>query len=107
LSEGGGLRLVRRDEKTVEVELVGEDHTMANLIAKYAIRRPDVVYSSYIMSHPLAGNPVIVLTTDGSKDPLEVLEEVLREIISDVKSFENELQKAFQRGETCRSEGGV
>ncbi len=95
------MKLLKRERNSVEIELVGEDHTIANLIAKYAIRKKGVIYSSYIISHPLTANPVIVLTTDGSRDPLDVLEEVLKEIVSDAKSFIDEFEKALKSGEKC------
>ena len=97
------LRILKRSEKSVEIELVGEDHTIANLVAKYAIKKPYVVYSSYIISHPLIGNPVIVLTTDGSRDPLDVVEETLREIITDAKKLEEAFAEAFEKGEKCEA----
>ena len=97
------LKLLKRSGNTVEIELPGEDHTIANLIAKYAIRKPYVIYSSYIISHPLIGNPVIVLTTDGSKDPLEVVEETLREIIDDAKKLEQAFNEAFDKGTRCEA----
>jgi len=95
------IRILKRTDKSVEIELEGEDHTMVNLIAKYAIKKPGVIYASYIMSHPLVGNPVIVVTTDGSRDPLDIIEEVLRDIISDAKAFAEKLNKAFNEGLKC------
>jgi DNA-directed RNA polymerase subunit L len=97
------LRLLKRTEKSVELELVGEDHTIANLIAKYAIRKPHVVYSSYIISHPLVGNPVIVISTDGSRDPLEVVEETLRDIVRDANELEKAFEEAFEKGARCEA----
>jgi DNA-directed RNA polymerase subunit L len=97
------LKLLKKTENSVEVELIGEDHTIANLIAKYAIRKPYVVYSSYIISHPLVGNPVIVLTTDGSRDPIDVIEETLREIIDDARRLEKAFEEAFEKGAKCEA----
>ncbi len=98
----GGLKLLKREKNSIEVELVGEDHTMANLIAKYAIRHRGVIYSSYIISHPLTANPVIVITTDGSVNPMDVLEQVLKEIINDANAFLAEFEKALSNaGEKC------
>jgi DNA-directed RNA polymerase subunit L len=97
----GNMKLLKREANTIEVELVGEDHTIANLIAKYAIRKKGVIYASYIISHPLTANPVIVLSTDGSRDPLDVLEETLKDIISDAKAFIDEFKKALEKGSPC------
>ncbi len=99
------MRILKREGSSVEIELPGEDHTLANLIAKYAIRKKGVIYSSYVIPHPLVGNPIIILSTDGSRDPLDVLEEVLKEIISDAKEFIKLLDKAWSEGVPCE-EGG-
>jgi len=97
------LRLLKRSNNSIELELIGEDHTIANLIAKYAIKKPYVVYSSYIISHPLVGNPVIVLTTDGSRDPLDVVEETLHEIARDARELEKAFVDALEKGAKCEA----
>ncbi|HIQ23903.1 MAG TPA: DNA-directed RNA polymerase subunit L [Pyrodictium delaneyi] len=99
----GKVKLLKREGSTIEIELVGEDHTIANLIAKYAIRKSGVVYSSYIISHPLIGNPVIVLSTDGSRDPLDVIEEVLRDIIKDASEFQQAFEEALRNNGECKA----
>ncbi|BES80704.1 DNA-directed RNA polymerase subunit L [Pyrodictium abyssi] len=99
----GKVKLLKREGNTIEMKLVGEDHTIANLIAKYAIRKPGVVYSSYIISHPLIGNPVIVLSTDGSRDPLDVIEEVLRDIIKDASEFQQAFEEALKANGECKA----
>ncbi|HID04487.1 MAG TPA: DNA-directed RNA polymerase subunit L [Aigarchaeota archaeon] len=99
----GKVKLLKREGNTIEIELIGEDHTIANLIAKYAIKKPGVVYSSYIISHPLISNPVIVLSTDGSKDPLDVIEEVLHDIIRDANEFQQTLEEALKSNGECKA----
>ncbi|BEP18115.1 hypothetical protein PYJP_14670 [Pyrofollis japonicus] len=100
-TDSTSIRILKKEKDSIEVELAGEDHTIANLIAKYAIHKKGVVYSSYIISHPLIGNPVIVLTTDGSRDPLDVLEEVLSDIIKDVNEFRQRLEEVLANNVKC------
>jgi DNA-directed RNA polymerase subunit L len=89
------IKVLKLDDKTIEFELVGEDHTMANLIAKYAVRKPYVKYAAYNIPHPLVSNPVIVITTDGSRKPLDVLAEVLRDIIADAEELRSKLAEVL------------
>ena len=105
MPEEAKVKILKRESNSVELELVGEDHTIANLIAKYAIRKPGVVYSSYVIPHPLIGNPVVIVSTDGSRDPLDVVEEVLREIIEDAKRFEEAVREALEKGVKCEAGG--
>ncbi len=86
------FRLIKREKNFLKAELVGEDHTVANLIAKYAIRHPDVTYAAYNIEHPLISNPVIILRTR-SRDALEVLQEVIRKALEDLDRVEEELRK--------------
>ncbi len=73
-----------RFEKISDRELIfylegGDQHTIPNLIAKMALRKPHVTYSAYIIEHPLVSNPKIIIMTDGQVKALDVLIEVLRE----------------------------
>ena len=90
------LELVKRDEKRhrIELKLHGEDHTMANLIVKLAIRKPHVTYAAYRIDHPLVGEPVLIIATDGQVDPLDVLVDVLRDIWSLSGMFLEKLREA-------------
>ena len=92
----GKLKLIKLDDRKLEVELEGEDHTMANLIAKYAVRKPYVLYAAYNIPHPLISNPKVVIVTDGSRKPLDVLKEVLEEIIRDTNELEEKLRVALK-----------
>jgi DNA-directed RNA polymerase subunit L len=93
------LKVIKIDEKTLEFELVGEDHTIANLIAKYAVRKPHVKYAAYNIPHPLISNPVIVITTDGKRSPVDVLREVLNDIIRDAETMRKQLEEVLGKGE--------
>jgi len=64
------LRFVIKDE---------DKHSLPNLVAKLALKKRGVVYAAYIIDHPLVSYPEVVILTDGSRDPLEVLQEVVAE----------------------------
>ncbi|HIP65912.1 MAG TPA: DNA-directed RNA polymerase subunit L [Pyrodictium sp.] len=91
----GRLKIKKVDEKSVEIELEGEDHSMANLIAKYALRNPHTKFAAYNVPHPLIANPIIQIVTDGTIHPLDLLEQVLKEILADIEKFKESVEKAF------------
>lgn len=95
----GKIKLRRLDDKTLEIELEGEDHTIANLIAKYAVRKDRVRYAAYNIPHPLISNPIVVITTDGSVSPLEVFKEVLREVLRDIDELEKRISEVLGSAE--------
>ncbi|AEM38051.1 RNA polymerase dimerization [Pyrolobus fumarii 1A] len=92
------LELVKASEKRVEVRLRGEDHTMANLIVKLAIRKPHVTYAAYRIDHPLVDDPVVVIATDGTVSPIDVLENVLNEIVKLCDEFKEKFEKTASKG---------
>ncbi len=91
----GIIKLRRVDERVLEIELEGEDHTIANLIAKYAVRQAHVKYAAYNIPHPLVSNPIVVITTDGERKPIEVLEAVLKDILKDVDKLARTVKEAL------------
>jgi len=86
------MRVIKKEDYFLKVELVGEDHTIANLIAKYAIRHPNVTYAAYNIEHPLVSNPVLIIRTR-DKRAVEVFREVLEKILEDVGRVEERLSR--------------
>jgi len=94
------LRKLARNE--VVIRLAGEDHTLGNLIAKMALRHPNVKMAAYTIEHPLNGGPVIRIITDGRKDSIVVL----REVLSEARSLSLQLLKVLEsRVKALRAEG--
>jgi len=67
------------DKELIIVYRDKDKHTIPNLISKLALRKPYIKYAAYIIDHPLVSDPEIVIITDGTKKPLEALEEILLE----------------------------
>ena len=97
------LKIVKREGNVLVAELEGEDHTLANLLAKYLIRVDGVKYASYHIPHPLVGQPVLRVVTDGKLDPLEALEITLKRIIEDLRLVKKELVKELEASTKERS----
>ena len=77
--------------KELVIKLVGEDHTLGNLIAKEALKHPHVKLAAYAIEHPLEGSPIIRIVTDGNVGSIEVF----KDILNSLKSEANELLKAL------------
>jgi len=96
LGDGLVIRVEKLTMNELELRIIGEDHTLGNLIAKTALNHPNVQIAAYSIDHPLVGSPRIVLVTDGSKAPLDVLKEVINEIIDMSKELLNISEKMFE-----------
>jgi len=79
-------------DKEVVLKLHGEDHTLGNLVAKLALRHPNVTMAAYQIEHPLEGSPVIRIVTDGRRKALDVLKDVLKDAIEYVDALIKEIE---------------
>jgi len=74
------IRIEKKSDKELIFYLETEDkHSLPNLITKLALEKPHVIYSSYSIDHPMVSYPRIAILTDGERDPVDVLVEVLNE----------------------------
>ncbi len=88
------IEIVKATKNRIEFKLKGEDHTMANLLVKLAIKKPHVTYAAYRVEHPLVGDLIVVLATDGTVTPVEVLKEVLHDVIRLSEEFRKALEES-------------
>lgn len=78
-----------------------DKHSLPNLIARLALQKPGVVYAAYIIDHPLVSSSEVVIVTDGSRDPLDVLIEVLEDAKAIAKEFLDRFNEVIlKRGES-------
>lgn len=90
------IELKKATKTELRFILYDEDkHSLPNLITKLALKKPGVVYAAYIIQHPMVSYPEIVILTDGSKTPLEVLKEVIEEAKTLTKEFLAKLDEAL------------
>jgi len=87
------IKIERRTERELIFTLAGDQHGLPNLISKLAIRKPYVSYAAYMLDHPPTSQPRVVIVTDGSRDPLDVLLEVLDEARRYAQGLKEELEK--------------
>ena len=67
------VKILEQGKDFVKVELVGEDHTLANALKDELNNDSHVTVSGYKRDHPLVGNPILVVKTDGKEDPIKAI----------------------------------
>jgi len=55
------LRLINKTDKRLELEVIGENDTLLNLLKQELLAMPDVEVATYIMGHPYLDNPALVV----------------------------------------------
>ncbi|MFN3268408.1 MAG: RpoL/Rpb11 RNA polymerase subunit family protein [Zestosphaera sp.] len=86
------VRVRKYADKELVLEIEGEDHTLANLLAKSALSNPHTKLATYVIEHPLIGTPVLRIVTDGT-DPLQVL----KEVVSNARGGAEQVLKAVSK----------
>lgn len=71
------IKYIEDSKERITVELIGEDHTLANAIRKELWDNPHIKISGYRVEHPLVSSPVLVIETDGREDPKKALSKAL------------------------------
>ncbi len=83
------IRIEKRDENTIEVELEGESHTLPNLIRKELWNDPTVTLAAYTKDHPYIGIPRLIVSAENP-------EKALLDAISRAKKQFEELEKKLK-----------
>jgi len=68
------VKILEQAKDFIKVELVGEDHTLANVLRDELNNDSHVKVSGYKRDHPLVGSPVLIVKTDGKEDPRKAID---------------------------------
>ena len=55
------VKVLREDKDVLEIEFVGEGHTLCNLLRQELWDNKDVTVSSYRIAHPLVSEPILAV----------------------------------------------
>lgn len=86
-----GVNVIENKKHRLVFEIIGEDHTISNLLREELWNDEDVKVAAYKIPHPLKGNPkFIVETKQGSA--LEAVEKAISRLKRKNTSFANALK---------------
>ena len=89
------LRVIDLTDEELSIEIAGEDHTFMNVLKGTLLESDDVEAATYDMNPQQSGgqtDPILTVKTDGSVDPLEVLESAA----GDLQAKTTSLTEAFE-----------
>ncbi|HWR25678.1 MAG TPA: DNA-directed RNA polymerase subunit L [Methanosarcina sp.] len=87
------LNILSKTDRELEVELIGETHTLLNMLRDNLIRDKRVEAAFYDMKHVSISEPILYIKTDGT-DPIEVLKDAASMIIAECDEFTDVFSKA-------------
>ena len=91
------LELVQKDERSLVVKVLGEDHTLCNLLRKALYEDEHVVAASYAIEHPLTEPPKIYVKTKAGKSPERALMDAAERVAEQLEELRKKLQKELKK----------
>jgi len=91
------LKINAKSDKYWEVELVGEDRSLPNMIAEALHGNSDVEFAASILEHPTIGSPKIIIRTKNKKAG-DALLKAIEEVEEQLKEFKTKFKKAAGKG---------
>lgn len=89
------LRLKTKTDKRVEIEFIGENDTLLNLLKQQLLADDGVETATYIMGHPYLDNPLFIVETKSGKADA-ALKNAAKELRQQFDEFETLLVRATE-----------
>jgi DNA-directed RNA polymerase subunit L len=87
------LNILSKTDRELEVELVGETHTLLNMLKDILIKDERVEAAFYDMKYVSISEPILYIKTNGT-DPIEVLKDAASKIIAQCDEFADVFSEA-------------
>ncbi len=89
------LRVLKKTDRELRLEVVGESHTLLNLLQKELVKDPEVEIGGYDVIHPLERpiRSILYVRTRGRKKP----EEALLEAVDRTRKTNREFRELFAK----------
>ena len=89
------IKVLENQKNRLHFEIIGETHTLANLITKELWNEGDVTVSGYNLKHPQTAHVSLLIETT-KKDPKKVLLETLATLKKKSTEFKTQFHKAVK-----------
>jgi DNA-directed RNA polymerase subunit L len=86
------VKVVKQTDQLMEIEIVGEEHTLTNLLVGLLAKDSHVKNAFYNAPHPLIDSIVMTIITDGQEKPMDALLNAIDEAVNLTEQFEKEFK---------------
>ncbi len=84
------IEFLKNEKNKIELKIIGEDHTLCNILRRELWNDNDVDVAAYTIDHPLVSDPIMLVETKKS-DP----KKALLNAADSLKKQIEELKKSF------------
>lgn len=87
------IEVIKNEGSFMEFRIIGEDHTLCNVLREALLKNEKVKVAAYRIDHPLLDRkrPMFIINTDGTISPKDALLEAIKNIKKDVKGLKKNL----------------
>ncbi len=89
------IKVLEKEKNRIKFEIIGDRHTMGNILSKELWNDKSMVISGYRLEHPLVSNPVLICETSG-KDPVKAIEDAVKRLKAKNKEFLTKFKKVVK-----------
>jgi DNA-directed RNA polymerase subunit L len=87
------IKVLEKSRESVKIEVVGETHTLLNLLREKSWKA-GATQASYMIEHPYLSHPKITVR---AKNPRKVLSDASQMVADDAREFGKEFGRAVKR----------
>jgi len=88
------IKVLKEEKNKIEFEIIGEDHTLCNVIRNELWNNENVEISAYNIKHPLISNPVMLVETSKG-DPRKALQDAVERLKKQTKDIKDSFNKSL------------
>jgi len=93
------VKVISKTKNELKFEIVGEDHTLCNLLQNVLLQDKNVEVAGYDQPHPLIRSSIVYLRTKRDTSPERVLSNALTNVQELNKEFNEKFMKAVGHSE--------
>jgi len=91
------LELVKKENGSLLIKIVGENHTLCNLLREELNKDENVASASYTIEHPLTESPKFYVKTKKGKSPERALTDAADRVAEQLEDLRKQLQKVLKK----------
>lgn len=90
------VKILKNEKDTLELELIGADQSLAQLLAMKLNDEKSVDFASYKLEHPLLAHPKLILKVSKG-DPVKLLLSSIGDLIKDTEDFKKQFSDIVKK----------
>lgn len=91
------LELVKKENGSLLIKIVGENHTLCNLLREELNKDENVASASYTIEHPLTESPKLYVKVKKGKSPERALTDAADRVAEQLENLRKQLQKVLKK----------